>query len=98
MATLTPLSPEEIQTILQRWEKDGLTDEEKEEFLTTSLQLLADQAAAKSFGDNIAEIAQLAAGVDRTFGEVHLILWINALFYGPDSLHKWISFEEVCPL
>ncbi|KAJ2924808.1 hypothetical protein H1R20_g12288, partial [Candolleomyces eurysporus] len=75
MATVTSLGPEETQIILQRWQKDGLTDEEKDELLTASFQLLADKAAVEAFGDNIAEVAQLAAHIDKTFGEVEIILW-----------------------
>ncbi|KAJ2923912.1 hypothetical protein H1R20_g13183, partial [Candolleomyces eurysporus] len=48
MATVPPLSPEETQLIIQRWQKGGLTDEEKDEFLTTSSKLLADKTAVEA--------------------------------------------------
>jgi hypothetical protein len=98
MTTVTPLSLEEIPSILLRWEKDGLTDEEKDEFLTASLQLLTDKAAVQGFGDNIAQVAQLAADIDKTFTDVETILWAVVYFAWPIGIplmRQWVSFKEV---
>ena len=73
-------------------------DEEKDEFLTASLKLLTDKAAVQEFGDNIAQVAQLAADIAKTFTEVETILWAVVYFAWPIGIplmRHLVSFKEV---
>ncbi|EGO20234.1 hypothetical protein SERLADRAFT_477618, partial [Serpula lacrymans var. lacrymans S7.9] len=81
MATVATLSPEDCLKILQRWEQDGPTEEEKNEFAVTALAQLNDPGQTKRFQDNISQIADLALSIDKTFSDVQQRLVLCAIVF-----------------
>lgn len=96
--SITILSPEDSRKILLRWKKEGPTEKELEEFITTALGQLTNGDRTKAFANNISQIAQIAAEIDKTFVDVEKILWVVVYLAWPIGiplLQQWISFKDV---
>lgn len=90
MTSTATLSVDERQIILQRWKMNGVTSEEREEFVNRALSLLADDKQLKAFADNISNVAQLALDIYKTFDEV-LMWWLNPSLIGEWGELKFVS-------
>lgn len=108
MPPATALNADECQAVLSRWAANGPTDEERDEFLRTALSLFADDELVDTLVENISDMAQSAANIDKTFEEVERILWLVVWVIWPIGiplLSEWSGYKTVsvpsltcCPL
>ena len=69
MAAVATLSYEDCLEILQRWKRDGPTQEEKDEFTVTALAQLNDHNEVKLIQEDISQAAEMAQSIDKVFTE-----------------------------
>ena len=95
MAPVAILSYEDCLAILQRWKRDGPTQEEKDEFILTALTQLNDYNEVKLIHDeDISQAAEMAQSIDKVFTEIQNHLW--ALWLVLLHLFKeWTGYKEV---
>lgn len=94
MASPATLSAEECQVILQRWQADGVTPEEREDFVNRALQLFTDGQQVKGFADEMGDLAKLALAVYHTFDDV-MLTWLNPSLIGAWAALKFVSYAPV---
>lgn len=65
---------EECQAIVQRWQKEGLSEKERDDFVLEASALLTDKNQVKGYENDIANSARLAKEVDDEFIRQEVIL------------------------
>ncbi|KAJ2925329.1 hypothetical protein H1R20_g11798, partial [Candolleomyces eurysporus] len=96
MATLTP----EFQATLLRWQQEGPTESEREQFVDDAIAQLNDSEQVKKFQANIAEIADASMTIDKTFSDIGRAFdWIVKLLgssaSGIKGYHdQWKEFQQ----
>lgn len=78
-----PLSIEECETILQRWQKEGLTDEERNEYVVYASAMLTDSKQVSDLQERIRQSAEMAKRIDREFYSEEIRFQTLAGWYYP---------------
>ena len=97
MAAVTILSHEDCLEILQRWKRDGPTQEEKDEFTLTALAQLNDHNEVNLIQEDISQAAEMAESIDKIFTEVQKQFLLLSMFFVPFLvlLIEWTGYKEV---
>ena len=94
MAAVAILSYEDCLAILQRWKRDGPTQEEKDEFTLTALAQLNDHNEVKLIQEDILQAAEMAQSIDKVFTKIQNQLW--ALWLPFLLLYtEWTGYKQV---
>ncbi|KAJ2932312.1 hypothetical protein H1R20_g1508, partial [Candolleomyces eurysporus] len=91
MSQPTDILPiEECLVILQRWKKDGATEEEREEFLTKTSRMITDDEMVNQFLEKVAKSAQMAKEINTQFSDQMMMLIGLAIFLiGYTLMEDW---------
>ena len=94
MAAVAILSYEDCLEILQRWKRDGPTQEEKDEFTLTALaHWLNDHNEVKLIQEDISQAAEMAESIDKVFTKIQNQLWGLWLPLLPYT--EWTGYKQV---
>jgi hypothetical protein len=92
------LSVEECLKILQRWQTEGLTEEEHDELVEKAAAQFADKAQVAKFENDISEAAKMAKEIDDVFVEQEIIFLKLSLWFGIFALPlliEWRGLKQV---
>ncbi|KAJ2932307.1 hypothetical protein H1R20_g4779, partial [Candolleomyces eurysporus] len=97
MSQPTDILPlEECLAILQRWKKDGATEEEREDFLRKTSRLITDDEMVNQFLEKVAKSAQMAKEINTQFSDQMLMLIALAIFLiGYGLMEDWRVIWDV---
>ena len=97
MAAVATLSYEDCLEILQRWKRDGPTQEEKDEFTVTALAQLNDHNEVKLIQDDISQAAEMAQSIDQVFTELQKQFLLLSLLWIPFVIlyAEWTGYKQV---
>ena len=88
----------ECLAILQRWKKDGATQEERKDCLTKTSRLITDDAMVNQFLERVAKSAQMAKEINSQFSDQMLMLIGLAIFIiGYTLMQDWRAIWDVSP-
>lgn len=88
------LSVEKCQNILERWQTEGLTDDERAEFVEKALGLLADSNKLIELERSISDSAKLAKQIDIMFtNEEKILEFYSSIYHSMKPM-----YEEWCGL
>ena len=97
MAPVAILSYEDCLAILQRWKRDGPTQEEKDEFTFTALAQLNDHNEVQLIHEDISQAAEMAQSIDKIFSEQGTKFLLLSKFWTLFLLFhtEWTGYKQV---